>query len=368
MGGEPGRKTWQRSSVPADGPQSKFGRNFQFLRRCGIPERRTNLPRRVYESRVPCCRCCRCGCHALRNRAGRAPSSRRASRPLAQPPAAGDPAGATPQKPEDPPKFADTVVVTGSKAEEKLLDTPATMSVITSQTIETAPSANFAELLRSIPGVNITQVSARDINVTSRAATGTLATGQLAMLDGRSALPGFLRVRDVGLSPGELQRGQADRGHPRPRVRRLGRQRPLRRRQRDQQDAERAEGHERDIRVRRVRPAGRRRGVALVRQRHPRRRAERSLVLQALGRRVFTGCAGAADREDSVRHSGRVHGHDQQLSSVREHRARRSRSSMRVSTTTTRTDGRCRSRAESRAPTASCTPASARSTSTAGRS
>ncbi len=65
------------------------------------------------------------------------------------------------------------------------------MSVITSQAIETAPSANFAELLRTIPGVNITQVSARDINVTSRAATGTLATGQLAMLDGRTLYQDF---------------------------------------------------------------------------------------------------------------------------------------------------------------------------------
>ena len=95
------------------------------------------------------------------------------------------------QKPDEPPSFEDTVVVTGTKGEQKLLDATATMSVITSQAIETAPSANFAELLRTIPGVNITQVSARDINVTSRAATGTLATGQLALLDGRSLYQDF---------------------------------------------------------------------------------------------------------------------------------------------------------------------------------
>jgi outer membrane receptor protein involved in Fe transport len=109
-----------------------------------------------------------------------------------QPPAPAQPPPAQPpQKPEEPPKFEDTVVVSGSRVEEKLLDTAATMSVITSQTIETAPSANFAELLRAIPGVNVTQVSARDINVTSRAATGTLATGQLAMLDGRTLYQDF---------------------------------------------------------------------------------------------------------------------------------------------------------------------------------
>jgi outer membrane receptor protein involved in Fe transport len=94
-------------------------------------------------------------------------------------------------KPDEPPKFEETVVVSASRAEEKLINAPATMSVITSNSIETAPSANFAELLRSIPGVNITQVSARDINLTARAATSTLATGQLALLDGRSLYQDF---------------------------------------------------------------------------------------------------------------------------------------------------------------------------------
>ena len=95
------------------------------------------------------------------------------------------------QKPEAPPNFEETVVVSGSRTEEKLVNTPATMSVLTGDMIEEAPTQNFAELLRQIPGVNITQVSARDINVTSRAATGTLATGQLALLDGRSLYQDF---------------------------------------------------------------------------------------------------------------------------------------------------------------------------------
>jgi iron complex outermembrane receptor protein len=105
-------------------------------------------------------------------------------------PAASQPPAAQ-QKPDEAPKFEETVVVSASKAEEKLIDAPATMSVITPQAIEAAASPNFAELLRSVPGVNITQVSARDINVTSRAATGTLATGTLALLDGRSLYQDF---------------------------------------------------------------------------------------------------------------------------------------------------------------------------------
>lgn len=103
--------------------------------------------------------------------------------PPAQPPA-------TPQEPKDP-TYEETVVVSASRTEQKLVDAPATMTVIGSEEIENATSQNFAELLRSVPGLNITQVSARDINVTSRAATGTLATGQLALLDGRSLYQDF---------------------------------------------------------------------------------------------------------------------------------------------------------------------------------
>jgi outer membrane receptor protein involved in Fe transport len=102
-----------------------------------------------------------------------------------------DPQKPDPQKPEEPAKYEETLVVSASRNEEKLVNAPATMSVVTALQIEQAPSQNFAELLRSIPGVNITQVSARDINVTSRGATGTLATGQLALLDGRSLYQDF---------------------------------------------------------------------------------------------------------------------------------------------------------------------------------
>jgi len=109
--------------------------------------------------------------------------------PTAQPPSPGQPPP-TSQQPTNPPdeqqKYEETVVVSASRTEEKLADAPATMSVITTRTIQQATSQNFAELLRPIPGVNMTQVSARDINVTSRGATGTLATGLLALLDGRS--------------------------------------------------------------------------------------------------------------------------------------------------------------------------------------
>jgi outer membrane receptor protein involved in Fe transport len=96
-----------------------------------------------------------------------------------------------PDQPPEQPKYEETVVVSASRSEEKLINAPATMTVIGSETIQSAPTQNFAELMRTVPGVNITQVSARDINVTSRGATGTLSTGTLALLDGRSLYQDF---------------------------------------------------------------------------------------------------------------------------------------------------------------------------------
>lgn len=87
---------------------------------------------------------------------------------------------------QQPQKYTETVVVTASKVEEKLVNAPATMTVLTGQLIQSSPSQNFADLMRAVPGINVTQVSARDINLTSRGATATLATGELAILDGRS--------------------------------------------------------------------------------------------------------------------------------------------------------------------------------------
>ena len=82
--------------------------------------------------------------------------------------------------------LGETVVVTASKVESTIANAPATMSVITAETLETSPSQNFGDLLRSVPGMNVIQMSARDINLTSRQATSTLTTSQLVLLDGRS--------------------------------------------------------------------------------------------------------------------------------------------------------------------------------------
>src|SRR3954464_15072933 len=67
----------------------------------------------------------------------------------------------------------DVIVVTASRREEQLLNAPATMTVVTEEVIVTAPDQSIGGLMRLVPGVNTIQTSARDVNVTTRAATGT---------------------------------------------------------------------------------------------------------------------------------------------------------------------------------------------------
>jgi outer membrane receptor protein involved in Fe transport len=95
------------------------------------------------------------------------------------------------QDPDKPVTFEEQVVVTASRAEGQLINAPAAVSVINTATIESSPAINVGDLLRTVPGMNVTQVSARDVNLTTRGATSTLSTSQLALVDGRSVYLDF---------------------------------------------------------------------------------------------------------------------------------------------------------------------------------
>ena len=120
--------------------------------------------------------------------------------------------------PEIPLAIADlseTVVVSASRQESTVLDAPATITVVSASTLEALPSQSYADVLRTVPGMNVVQLSARDINVTSRQATSTLATSQLALLDGRSLYLDFfgLVLWDfVPTSPADIKQIEVVRG------------------------------------------------------------------------------------------------------------------------------------------------------------
>ena len=93
--------------------------------------------------------------------------------------------------PEDPQTYEEQVVVSASRSEQQLVNAPASVSLITAETIQNSPATNIGDLMRALPGVNVSQISARDVNITSRGATATLSTSQLALVDGRSVYLDF---------------------------------------------------------------------------------------------------------------------------------------------------------------------------------
>src|SRR5262245_43646804 len=127
----------------------------------------------------------------------------------------GTPPQQPPAKPDEPPIYEEQVVVTASKVEQQLVNAPATMTVVTSDVITSTPSTNYAELFKSVPGVNLTQTSARDFNITMRGATSTLATSTLALLDGRSLYLdffGFVAWDLLPANPFEIKQMEVIRG------------------------------------------------------------------------------------------------------------------------------------------------------------
>jgi iron complex outermembrane receptor protein len=92
------------------------------------------------------------------------------------------------QQPAEEPAdtIEEVIIVSASRTEQPVNEAPATVSVITSQDIAQTPADDYGDLLRNVPGLNVAQISARDIQITGRGATNSLATSQLVLLDGRS--------------------------------------------------------------------------------------------------------------------------------------------------------------------------------------
>ena len=78
------------------------------------------------------------------------------------------------------------MVVTGSRAPESLRTAPVAVTVLRATEIANTPATNYSDPLRSVPGVNVIELSPRDVQIVTRGATGRNARNTLALLDGRS--------------------------------------------------------------------------------------------------------------------------------------------------------------------------------------
>ena len=118
---------------------------------------------------------------------------------------------------EDPQDLLveEVMVVTASRTEQALNEAPAAISVLTAKDIESIPADNYGALLRNVPGLNVSQTSARDINMTARGSTNTLSTSQLVLLDGRSLYLdffGFVMWDFLPVNTAEIKQIEAVRG------------------------------------------------------------------------------------------------------------------------------------------------------------
>jgi iron complex outermembrane receptor protein len=84
------------------------------------------------------------------------------------------------------PAFAQRVQVTASRGPQTLLAAPSSVSVIGSQELATSAADSIGDVLRGVPGLNVVQFGARDVEVNSRSSTGILSNSTLVMVDGRS--------------------------------------------------------------------------------------------------------------------------------------------------------------------------------------
>jgi outer membrane receptor protein involved in Fe transport len=141
------------------------------------------------------------------------PASAPAAQQKPEPPKPDQPEPVT--GPEESPVYKEQVVVTASKTEQALVNAPATVSLITGPTLQNNASTSYADLFRAVPGLNVTQTSARDINLTSRGSTSTLSTSQLALVDGRSIYLdffGFIAWDFLPVNPAEIKQIEIIRG------------------------------------------------------------------------------------------------------------------------------------------------------------
>ncbi len=117
------------------------------------------------------------------------------------------------EEPEE--KIEEVIVVTASRTEQPLNEAPAAISVLTAKDIESIPADSYGALLRNVPGLNVSQTSARDFNMTARGSTNTLSTSQLVLVDGRSLYLdffGFVMWDFLPVNPTEIKQIEAVRG------------------------------------------------------------------------------------------------------------------------------------------------------------
>ncbi len=86
----------------------------------------------------------------------------------------------------------DRVVVTAARYGQAPLEAPSAITVITAEQIRMTPAASVADLLRSVPGLDVMQLAAGQSEVAIRGFNRRLSNKVLVLIDGRSVYLDFL--------------------------------------------------------------------------------------------------------------------------------------------------------------------------------
>ncbi|TNF70994.1 MAG: TonB-dependent receptor [Acidobacteria bacterium] len=110
---------------------------------------------------------------------------------------------------------SDTIVVTASRTEQRIHEVPAAITVLDSTALEHIPADNFGDFLRNVPGLNVSQMTTRDIAITGRSATFSLADSELVLMDNRTLYLdffGFVMWDFFPVDPQEIKQLEVVRG------------------------------------------------------------------------------------------------------------------------------------------------------------
>lgn len=100
------------------------------------------------------------------------------------------------------PSVLSQVVTTASRAPEKVLEAPASISVVSTEAIETRPTVTPIEHLRETPGINISTAGIAQSNVVARGFNNAFSGSLLTLQDYKFAGVPSLRVNVPFLVPG----------------------------------------------------------------------------------------------------------------------------------------------------------------------
>ena len=103
------------------------------------------------------------------------------------------------------PSQLETVISTASRAPEKVIDAPASISVVTSEQINERPAISVADHVAALPGIDVARGGLMRSNIVARGFNNIFSGAMMTMTDNRFAFVPSLRVNIPYLNPTTME-------------------------------------------------------------------------------------------------------------------------------------------------------------------